>query len=86
MFCSPGLVYDITGDFNNSFYLGAACGFLGGCFSLLSAIRLHCCENNSNSKSRNADAKQYESVELNVTIDGIGSIDDTGSQTVIKQE
>ena len=35
-------MYDQTGDFNNSFYLGAAIGFLGGCLSLIVVIRIGC--------------------------------------------
>ena len=42
---ASGFVYDLTGDFNNSFYLGAVLGFLAGCLALVIVIRVHCVTN-----------------------------------------
>ena len=41
---TSGLVYDLTQDFNNSFYFASILGFIGAALSAVIVIKLHCCK------------------------------------------
>ena len=64
----PGLVYDLSGDFNNSFFLGSALGLAGGITCLLVLVRLHCCSGYIKSQDNSADeaTKSRDSIAANV--------------------
>ena len=38
----PGWVYDMTGDFNNSFYLGTVAGCLASLLAVITYLRMRC--------------------------------------------
>ena len=42
MFGFLGLVYDLTGDFNASFYLASFYGFLASCLGIIVLVRQQC--------------------------------------------
>ena len=68
-------MYDLTGDFNNSFYLGASLGLLGGCLAVIIVIREHCCKIGTQ-----PTPEDYELGNGNKTIEQNMITDDMGSQ------
>ena len=64
----------MTGDFNNSFYLGAALGFVAGCLGLVAVIRMHCMErpvpHNPHiiNNNRDMDIEEKHEMEENRTV------------------
>lgn len=69
-----GLVYDLTGDFNNSFYLGASLGLLGGCLAVIIVIREHCCKTEAKPTPEEHELRNgNKTIEQNMIFDDMGS-------------
>ena len=66
-------MYDQTGDFNNSFYLGAAIGFLGGLLSLMVVIRNCFSEKSPESSPDTPEDVRDRNTEHIVGVDDMGS-------------
>ena len=73
MICVSGFVYDQTGDFNNSFYMAAVIGFLGGCLSLSIVVR-NCFHKQSPHIAEETQEKDVDqSTAHTVYVDDMGS-------------
>ena len=85
---ASGFVYDMTGDFNNSFYFGAALGFLGGCLALVIVVRVHCVTNgaaNSPHKRPGDETAHNDNIHLQtLPSDEVDSFFKTPAQITLK--
>ena len=79
----PGYIYDITGDFNASFYTMGSVGMVGGLLALVVTYRYH--TGRVNLEKDSTQLPSFEDVRRNRT-DTVTAVDEFGSQMHVRTE